>query len=322
MRAFFALLFLLFPSLAFAACEGRDLREFLTPEEATVLRAKADATPYGQGNHWIATKDDQTIHLIGTMHYNDQRLDVIRDRLRPVIMNADLLITEISWTDARSTYDRSFETLPRSMSLRELLGIENWRTVAKAAKAINISEEDASRMHPWALALELDIPTCLQTVKDHWQGLDYRMKVVAIASGIQTESLETFGERAAILNELPMEVQIAVLMMAASPDIRKQDFLTTLIDGYFREDISFASGLAQKIWLDGLPDTDRDLWQHHFERFNALLLDARNQFWMPRILNRPERNIIVAFGALHLAGDNGVLNLLQQHGFTLRRAAF
>ena len=56
--------------------------------------------------------------------------------------------------------------------------------------------------------------------------------------------------------------------------------------------------------------------------FDEVLLKRRNHAWMPRILSREEEQLVVAVGALHLSGEEGVLNLLAQAGYALTRAPF
>ena len=74
-----------------------DLDRFLDLRaERDRLDAELDAMPYATGNHWRAEKDGEVIHLIGTMHLSDPRLDGPVDRLRPVIAEAGALLLELA----------------------------------------------------------------------------------------------------------------------------------------------------------------------------------------------------------------------------------
>ena len=49
-----------------------------------------------------------------------------------------------------------------------------------------------------------------------------------------------------------------------------------------------------------------------------LVLDFRNKLWIPRIAEASKKGqILYAFGAAHLAGENGVINLLRKEGYTV-----
>jgi uncharacterized protein YbaP (TraB family) len=55
-----------------------------------------------------------------------------------------------------------------------------------------------------------------------------------------------------------------------------------------------------------------------FARMEELLMAARNRAWIPVLTDAAAAGpVFAAFGALHLSGEDGVLNLLQAEGFTL-----
>ena len=55
-----------------------------------------------------------------------------------------------------------------------------------------------------------------------------------------------------------------------------------------------------------------------FALVEEAMLNRRNRAWLPVITGAAaEGPLVVAFGALHLSGDQGVLNLLAQDGWTV-----
>jgi uncharacterized protein YbaP (TraB family) len=50
-----------------------------------------------------------------------------------------------------------------------------------------------------------------------------------------------------------------------------------------------------------------------------LLLDVRNEQWIPVIETATETadDIVIVFGAAHLPGENGVLKLLENQGWSI-----
>ena len=66
------------------------------------------------------------------------------------------------------------------------------------------------------------------------------------------------------------------------------------------------------------PGMTRDQVDSDFALMEKLLMDDRNRAWIPVIdAAAAEGPLVVAFGALHLPGQNGVLNLLAQDGWTI-----
>jgi uncharacterized protein len=67
-----------------------------------------------------------------------------------------------------------------------------------------------------------------------------------------------------------------------------------------------------------LPGYTRDQIDAEFAAMEEVLMSARNRAWIPVLTDAAaEGPVFAAFGALHLAGQDGVLNLLQREGFTL-----
>ena len=57
-----------------------------------------------------------------------------------------------------------------------------------------------------------------------------------------------------------------------------------------------------------------------FARMEEVLMAGRNRSWIPVLTDAAAQGpVFAAFGALHLSGEDGVLNLLQKEGFTLEQ---
>ena len=55
-----------------------------------------------------------------------------------------------------------------------------------------------------------------------------------------------------------------------------------------------------------------------FETYRAAFLDDRNLKWIPKMKEMmQDQNVFFAFGAAHLCGENGVLNLLLKEGYQI-----
>jgi uncharacterized protein YbaP (TraB family) len=59
--------------------------------------------------------------------------------------------------------------------------------------------------------------------------------------------------------------------------------------------------------------------QENFGEYTDILLSDRNHNWIPVIGEEAKkRPTFFAFGAGHLGGENGVINLLRKAGFTVK----
>jgi len=79
---------------------------------------------------------------------------------------------------------------------------------------------------------------------------------------------------------------------------------------FSRHDAMTRSGLT--------PEAFDPLW----DSFMLELVEGRNRNWMRHILEIRDQTAVIAVGAAHLPGDQGLLNLLSEAGYSLSRAEF
>ncbi len=104
-----------------------------------------------------------------------------------------------------------------------------------------------------------------------------------------------------------------------APDIQQQMFVA-MLDRYFAEDVGRLWEMSRLAMAD-IPDLDPAESSVMFSEMQEALLSERNRNWMPVIADatNTHNEIVVAVGAAHLIGDQGVLQLLANDGWTLAR---
>lgn len=319
-------LFLLPTTAAQAACKGRDLIKRLDPSAKARLEQEASKVPFAYGNHWIATRHGQRLHIVGTQHFGDARMHPVMRRLRPIIAEADLVMTEgisdfvkndvdIVRQNPRIFFMRSGTKLPA------ILNETTWQAVQWASLQMNIPSDVLPHIQPWVFALALGGSTCNVRGITSREGLDYRIKLHAARTKTPIMALEPKSAGFRALSNRPYRDQATLLELSLVNGTDNNNFLITMRNAYFNESLTEAWLLRQ--------------WNHYssghvsrkeatrlIRQLDAQLLDARNLAWVPVITNRPERLIVIAAGAAHLPGKNGLLNLLQRKGYKLERARF
>ncbi len=97
--AVLVLAFLAIPSVAFAACDGEDLRDTLPPEMMRQICAGISDVPFREGIAFEAVRGDTRLTLFGTVHMYDPAVFIpaeIAARTRA----ADLVLVEVTLTAA------------------------------------------------------------------------------------------------------------------------------------------------------------------------------------------------------------------------------
>lgn len=325
MRFIVICLFLLVPHLAAAACNGIDLRDRLSPDQAAALEAAEAATPYARGNHWRARRGDRTIHLIGTIHIPDPRLDPVAARLEPVIAGADLLFLEATEEDTKALEKRltgpDSLLLLKDTSLPDLLTEAEWQKLAEAARTRGIPPFMAARMQPWYLSMVLALPGCAVELVGQGEGLDSRIEELAKDADVPRRSIEPIDTVFRVFNSDPLDKQLRLLQLGIFPEDLSADLLQTTVNAYFDEAHSDAWQMSRLMTLAHL-DLPEDEIETLLEDMEQKLLIARNLAWIEEIETAPEARIVVAVGAAHLMGERGLLNQLEIRGYTLERRPF
>ncbi|MFW8635202.1 TraB/GumN family protein [Cribrihabitans pelagius] len=327
MRILLSLIFFLLPAVLWAACSGTDLRMNLSPAERAGISARVAALPYGEGNHWIARRGERRVHVIGTLHLNDPRMEPLTARLAPVIEGADALLIEAD-ADAEAAFletlarDPSLTLITEGPSLIDRLPAADWQALAAKARRHGIPPWMAAKMQPWFLSVSMAVPPCLRAPGSAPEpGLDKRLEARARAAAVPVAALEDPLTLLALMASDPLDQQVRELRAMLALLGTDGDAFRTMTESYFDEQAAFFLELNRRDFLaqGTLPRPELEaMWQKTLTG----LTGRRNRAWLPVIEATRGKRIVVAAGALHLPGENGLLNLLAQAGYSLKRAPF
>ncbi|WP_037309521.1 TraB/GumN family protein [Ruegeria halocynthiae] len=326
MRLMIFIIFLFLPFSVHAACEGRDLRPDLTPEVLAELNKALDSLLFPEGNHWLATKDDTYLHLIGTLHTNDPRMGAVVQRLTPVLTQADAFYFEVTQKDMTAfehdlANDLSPVLITSGPTLIDLMPAEDWAALSVSLAERGIPGWMAAKMRPWFLSIMLGIPPCMAQDPNANHGMDARLTEMAEKHGIPQHSLERVEDLMALFDSHPLEQQVQSLVRLAGALEASEDHLATMANAYLEERHGEIIQLAR---VQGQEESglSPEVFNEEWSGFEQQLLVERNNSWMQQILTIRDQTAVIAVGAGHLSDTHGLLNQLQLAGYTLTRAPF
>lgn len=311
-----------------AACEGRDLRPTLTASERQALAQAVDATPYPAGNRWRATRGDDVVEILGTVHLDDPRLAGPADRLRPLVRDAGVVLLEMTETE-RTDLMRAMQSDPTLLvlddtTLPELMEEDDWLRLSEAARARGLPPFMVARFRPWYVAMLLSFPPCLKAELAEQNGFDTQIEAMAREAGTPLRALEPYDTAFRAFDSVPRVAQLDMMLTSLTDAGTSEDQLATLLSAYFDEDHA-AGWIVNEILAPRTGVLEGEAAEAAFATLTEALLDARNRAWIPRIEEAAaatDAPILAAFGAAHLHGEAGVLNLLDDAGWTLERQKF
>lgn len=307
---------------AAADCQGQDLIAALPAAESAALRARAGAEPFAEGNLWTATRGAAQITLVGTYHLDDPRHAETLARLAPLVGAASALLVEAGPEEekalmARVAADPSTMFITEGPTLLERLPAATWNRLSRALSERGIPGFMAAKFQPWYATVILAIPPCAMANMAEPKGLDGMLIDTATAAGVPIKALEPYDTVFKLFGDMTEAQQIAMVDSSLATEDQAEDFAATLVAAYFRGESRLVWEMMRKMAHDA-PGADPAEVDAEFAVMEKALMEDRNRAWIPVIdAASAEGPLVVAFGALHLSGRAGVLNLLAEDGWVL-----
>lgn len=307
-----------------AACSGQNLFATLPEADRAEIDAATAAQPFAQGNLWRATRNGATLHLVGTYHLPDPRHAATLARIAPLLDAAQSLLVEAGPEEERAlkadlARDPGLLFLQDGPSLMERMAPEDWQLLSAAMTRRNIPALMAAKMRPWYLAVTLAMPPCNLAAATGGSGLDHALTARAKAAGIPIRALEPHTTVFRIFEQIPDADQIAMIRTTLLMEDRADDYAATMADSYFAED-------SRRLWellrheSATMPGYTRAKADAEYDRLEQAMMTGRNRAWIAVLEQAAAQGpAVAAFGALHLSGHGGVLQLLAERGWTIER---
>jgi uncharacterized protein len=316
-----ALAFLVSTPLA-AKCAGKNILGELPPDRLNEIQTATDAVPFPRGNFWRATRGDEVITIAGTYHFDDPRHEPNLAALSPHIVTAQTVLVEAGPEEQKALMgliasDPSKMMITEGPTLLEQLPPDLWNALSEALSERGIPGFMAAKFRPWYVIALLAIPPCAMAEMTEPKGLDGMVIDTATAAGVPVRGLEPFDTIFKIFGSMSEADMIKMIESTLLFEDRSEDYSATLADSYF-------AGDSRMIWefmrveSYAAPGYTREQVDAEFAKMEETLMNARNRAWIP-VLTKAAADgpVFTAFGALHLSGEEGVLNLLKAEGFTL-----
>lgn len=162
-------------------------------------------------------------------------------------------------------------------------------------------------MKPNAVATMLAQGIMLKLIPgfDDSKQLDTFFMAMGKNKGKNIEALETADFQAQVLfDEMPVSLQAEALLEMIEEPEKCVAMAESINEAYFKGDLAEMQRLSEE--------------ENDNPEFNNALVDRRNAAWLEKLPElMKESSCFIAVGALHLPGENGVLEGLEKLGFTV-----
>jgi uncharacterized protein YbaP (TraB family) len=246
-------------------------------------------------------------YLFGTIHSEDPEVLQLPQAVQQAIDRCNTIVLEMLLDAEAMMYSSTAMLMMDGRMLSDIIGKPLFRQTASAIRSRGIQELVLERMKPWAAAVILSMPA-----SETGLVLDMMLYQSALEQGKSVHGLETVEEQLNVFEALPEKDQVLLLQDAVENFPELDALHAELLDAYKQRDLAGLMALNKAAMQAGDQQLADEFQQH-------LVVDRNHRMSDRMQVYLRQGKVFIAVGALHLPGEEGLLNLLEQQGFTVRR---
>lgn len=241
-------------------------------------------------------------YVYGTFHLLPQKDFELKEKVSKAFDEAEQVVLELDMDDPHMQMKVADNaSMKDGETLDQLLTPEDYAMIDRVLTAtIGSSLDNYNTVKPVVLS-SLLIPTLLDG-----QPASFELTFAQMAAQSKKEvlGLETVREQMEAFDKIPYEDQLEDILEIVNEREKMKSLFNEMIDVYKKEDIKAINTLIKK-YMNGENELEH-------------LLLERNRNWIARIgeLGRDKKSFF-GVGAGHIGGDDGVINLLREAGYTV-----
>ncbi len=257
---------------------------------------------------WRVNPANDSIHtsyILGTMHTADVSVLDTLGGFGRALESVSAVYAEVDASDLSAASPLfALAKAPADSTLQRIMTPEQRDTLVRYIAAAELDGAAVLRGFDAFKPAMLDIYLEMQRAARHGspsQPMDIAVQHRAIAKGKEVRALESAAQQMSLLTGMPVSVQLRMLMDNVRDGEKAQALTDELVAAYLRQDLAALERL-----LSG------SMTGEYAER----MLYGRNRAWAGTLAPVMLReSVLVAVGAGHLVGSEGLLSLLRGRGF-------
>lgn len=270
------------------------------------------------GYIWKVEKDGVEVHLLGSIHLGDAKMYPLRDEIEEAFDNSDHLVVEVNIAelpDEQTAAEiQALQTYSDGTTLKDHISEDSYARVQAFLEALELPTNSYDTYKPWAVYLDMVNFAAASTGYQGGLGIDMYYLSRAIAADKPILELESYSSQVKIFDSYSKELQ--------------EQQLNEALDGIFGEATDTSEPSLDELaglWIQGddagLEALVKELQQNP-EAYEKLLKN-RHAGMLEKIEgylnNEQKESYFVIAGYLHMLGEDGLVTLLKEKGYTVTR---
>lgn len=263
---------------------------------------------------WTIEDGDTTVHLLGTYHILPSALEWRTEEIDAALEDADTVWFEadVHSTESQQQMQALIPQLglnPSGTTLSSLLDEDANALLAEVAPMAGATPAALEPMQPWLAALMLAVGQIQALGYDAQSGVETVLRADAVEADKDFGYFETAEQQLRFFADQPMDMQVEWLEQSLEQ-------MEELPEQVSEMTLAWATGDTDA--LDGM--INGSMREESPELYETIIVE-RNEAWIPQIeaIFDEGGTHLVAVGAGHMTGEQGVVALLEARGYTVER---
>ena len=329
---------------------GLNLDRTCTRLEAVTMANSLILSLYDQQNAgslgllWKATKGDNTLYLLGSIHTDRNNVYPFHKQLRDIILNADQVTFELDFNDqAQIAEFAAMQMYSDGTTLADHISPELYQVVVNTAGMMGMDEAAIAQYKAWALASSFQSLAMLddETTGANAMAIDLYVNSKAANAGIPIDAVETYAFQGGIFDSLSPEYQevylasgLLMCLDVNTMDQATKDALTAVLGEEALEPATQEAMEAEVaqigIWMDQWKARDtegfaaaypKDTIIQSDDELNSKLFTDRDpgmiQYAADYLSQEGSHTGLMVVGAGHMIGNTGIVQGLKDLGYAV-----
>ncbi|WP_410771244.1 TraB/GumN family protein [Fontibacillus sp. BL9] len=278
-----------------------------------ILKSKEVAASGGRGFLWEVENAGNKVYLLGSMHIADSSFYPLQPAIENAFTEADYLGVEV---DIAKAADPETQQLVLKLgsyqdgtTLKDHISETTYAKLGKILAENGLDKNALDAFKPWVVESTLSSLQAAKTGYEGQTGIDLYFLTKAMERKLPIIELESYESQLGMFNNFSQKLQ--------------EDNLLAVLNNFDQVDDSVAA--MAEMWKTGDDEALLELVKEmgKNEEYNKAMLVDRNIGMADKIegyLKGKDSSVyLIVVGAAHMAGDIGIVNLLEEKGFTVTR---
>lgn len=307
------------------ACVGTSVLatiEKQNPEQYKDILSEATEMANRDGIFWRLEKEGKLAsYLYGTFHSTDPRITNLSTEAIEAIGHSTTVALEIAEVNPKLLQKYIAQNpqlffLKRGPKLDSLLGRQDYETLIAVASKAGMPEKIVKLLKPWFASISFfQAPACeAARMASGLNVLDSQIGERARTLGKKLVSLETLDDQFSAFASIDQSHQITMLTDGIHNHDRLREIYVASIELYQKRQLGVLKALSVAL------GRDQQKSRAAMKVFNDVMLIKRNRDMFDKAIKLTEREgTFIAVGALHLVGDQGLVELYREAGYKVTK---